>query len=930
MKISLLLLWLVLLTPLVYAQDVNIPDEKFLHELIKKGYDTNNDSIIQVSEAEAVTKLNLYQKDIYDFTGLQSFINLKWLDISHNLHLNVKGVAMDFTMMPNLVYLDASVNNFSDVNVTNLEHLDTLDIEQLNLGTFDFTGLEKLKFLNITFNKFETIDLTMFTELLHLDMAYNDLDTVDASPCVNLRRLNIGSNGLKSLDITGLTKLEELYLSKADISELDLSTQESLKRLTFSYTNLPSHYTFATLPSLEELYFSHNTIQSIDVNHLPKLKTLSCSYNEIKSLDLTGMKSLERVDCHFNEMDTLILTGCDSLTRLRAWENNYTGIDLSDQKQMFALYLSDNDFTALDLSSMDSLYYFDAHGNQLTEVDFSHNKNLETIRLQENDLTSIDVSFLHQLHDFNVQNNPNLNCLSRLPNSIRDLNYRNTGVQCISNIPTTMVDYLNALGPNFFFTLDEYQVCLPDNNPNDCPTFPTVYGNVFYDYDKDGVKDDDENNFEGLEITFNPGEQVFTTDENGYYYAILSDTGSFTATVSTPEHFDAVPQTFEVATSDYSDKIVQDIPLQSNKEVNDLYVRIPYFTRARPGFYMRYVVEVLNHGTEQVENVEVTLTIPAFELADSLSDFSANEETITYTIDKMNVGELHKIDLWGRTSLDAFGEEVEMIAEVEIDGIEDDNAENNTESVEFIVTGSYDPNDKQARDSITTEEVEAGIPLDYLIRFQNTGTDTAFNVYILDTLSDNLDLETFEVLSVSHDFEAVWYDSNVVVFTFENILLPDSIVDEPNSHGYINYQVSPKTTLVEGDSIQNTAYIYFDFNKPIVTNTVTTLVYNPPPLEEEDEEEGEEEDDDEIISSSVEEIDQGIVFYPNPIKGSKMVYFKSEQLVTLEISNSSGKLMLRKEKVSKSFSVKELPSGIYFLRYTSGDGNWGVRKLIIE
>ncbi|MCS7074896.1 MAG: T9SS C-terminal target domain-containing protein, partial [Bacteroidia bacterium] len=138
------------------------------------------------------------------------------------------------------------------------------------------------------------------------------------------------------------------------------------------------------------------------------------------------------------------------------------------------------------------------------------------------------------------------------------------------------------------------------------------------------------------------------------------------------------------------------------------------------------------------------------------------------------------------------------------------------------IRGSYDPNDKQVQPtSILPNQVTE---LRYLIRFQNTGTDTAFTVIIRDTLNPKLDISTFRILGASHPYTYSIQDQQVLHVFFHNILLPDSFTNEPKSHGYVQYAIKCKPGLTNGTVIPNTAYIYFDFNTPIQTNTVTTQV----------------------------------------------------------------------------------------------------------
>ncbi len=98
--------------------------------------------------------------------------------------------------------------------------------------------------------------------------------------------------------------------------------------------------------------------------------------------------------------------------------------------------------------------------------------------------------------------------------------------------------------------------------------------------------------------------------------------------------------------------------------------------------------------------------------------------------------------------------------------------------------GAYDPNDKQGFPLGVGEDrwVPTGQPIDYLIRFQNTGTDTAFTILVRDTLSDLLDFATLTMGAGSHTFNYRIVQPNVLEFLFNNIMLPDSNVNEPASH----------------------------------------------------------------------------------------------------------------------------------------------------
>lgn len=54
--------------------------------------------------------------------------------------------------------------------------------------------------------------------------------------------------------------------------------------------------------------------------------------------------------------------------------------------------------------------------------------------------------------------------------------------------------------------------------------------------------------------------------------------------------------------------------------------------------------------------------------------------------------------------------------------------------------------------------------------------------------------------------------------------LPDSNRNEPASHGFVQFSVSPVPQTLLGTIIRNRASIYFDFNSPVLTNTVLHTV----------------------------------------------------------------------------------------------------------
>ena len=193
------------------------------------------------------------------------------------------------------------------------------------------------------------------------------------------------------------------------------------------------------------------------------------------------------------------------------------------------------------------------------------------------------------------------------------------------------------------------------------------------------------------------------------------------------------------------------------------------------------------------------------------------------------------------------------------------------------IRDSYDPNDKQVLPTGTTIQhfTPTDAELQYQIRFQNTGTDTAYTVTVIDTLSDNLDIATLQIGAASHkyQFNVSGKGKPVLTWTFNNINLPDSTKDKLKSNGFISFSIKAKTGLVAQTKIENYADIIFDFNDPVRTNTTFNVMYDVPP----------------VVQAAVK-LDEKTVFYPKPvIAGFSPAGNFNGQQVTLTGSNFEAK-----------------------------------------
>jgi uncharacterized repeat protein (TIGR01451 family) len=236
--------------------------------------------------------------------------------------------------------------------------------------------------------------------------------------------------------------------------------------------------------------------------------------------------------------------------------------------------------------------------------------------------------------------------------------------------------------------------------------------------------------------------------------------------------------------------------------------------------------------------------------------------------------------------------------------------------------GSYDPNDKQGfPNGVGTEHnIRPGQDLDYLIRFQNTGTDTAFTVVIKDTLSAFLDPGTIRPGASSHAYTWNLSGQGVISFTFNNIMLPDSNVNEPRSHGFVQFNISPFADVPLGSVIENDAAIYFDFNTPIITNTTWHTLAKSPLIS--------------AVRPEPQKPEAGLDIWPNPFIENTSIHLdpKVTGQTNLKLFDGLGNLVFQKTSAGTviPMNLAHLPAGIYWVELRDKKGGLIGREKIVK
>jgi uncharacterized repeat protein (TIGR01451 family) len=383
-----------------------------------------------------------------------------------------------------------------------------------------------------------------------------------------------------------------------------------------------------------------------------------------------------------------------------------------------------------------------------------------------------------------------------------------------------LIQRLTMNSPSQYYSgcSDETMFTIPDLGL----TCGTVNGQVFVDGNYNCSKQTNEPAVPGAIMEVQPGPYFITANAEGSYAANLP-IGAYTiaqVSVQFEEHCAGVPQPFTISgapgpvTVNFPDSSL--VPLDVSVEMAS--------GAARPGFEVQYGINVRNHTPTNSGATQVVMTFDP-----ALGYLSANPapSTVIGNVVTWNQAQLtawqqrhYSVRLQVPPDIGLLGTVLNSSATVSTTNADAALANNSTNHA-VTVTGSYDPNDKLARTSsqysdsiyyIGTDEW-----IDYTIRFQNTGTDTAFNVVITDTLPPTLDPASLVIGAGSHPFTWEVRDDGVLKFYFINILLPDSNVNEPASNGFVGFRIRPRLPLTPGTVIENIANIYFDFNPPIIT-----------------------------------------------------------------------------------------------------------------
>ncbi len=358
----------------------------------------------------------------------------------------------------------------------------------------------------------------------------------------------------------------------------------------------------------------------------------------------------------------------------------------------------------------------------------------------------------------------------------------------------------------------------------------SMSGRVFFDENENGTLDAGEAFAGRFPIGVEPSALAVFTNDNGEY-SIYAGAGTYTITPDLGDCWELTtqPAAYVVDFNGVDAQSGFDFGVKTNNALTSGAISMTS-SATRCGFTVPFWLNFSNNGCNPANGRAALVQHPlANFLSADLAPNSTSGDTLFWDFDGLLPGENRQVKMeFTIAGVQFLGETIEMQLLVQGGNGQGDWQTITSYQYQSVINCAYDPNDKQVYPRRSEQPpFDANFTLlderlEYTIRFQNTGTDTAFNIVIRDTLSADLDWASFLPGSASHPFEATLHDDGLLEFHFRDILLPDSIVNEPGSHGYVNFTIMAKAGLAEGTNIENLAGIYFDFNPPIVTNTVSS------------------------------------------------------------------------------------------------------------
>jgi hypothetical protein len=805
-----------------------------------------------------------------------------------------------------LTGVNAQIINFTDVNFKNK----LLEADIINTIAKDLNG----DFFKIDANNDNEIQITEAENISWLDLNFSAItDLSGINSFSNLEYLDFSRNNILNTDISGLKKLKRLFLADTLIETLNLSQLINLEELHSSSGKLTS-INLSGLKMLTHLNLSFNSLKELDLSGLTNLKVIDCYENyDLQSLDLKGLIELEELTCRNSQLKFLYnLSDCKKLKKLSCENNLLNNLYLQGCTNLTTLICRNNNISNLNFSEMPKLTHVDAGSKNLTSIEVNGTTNIVQLLLDYSNIVTLDLSNFIKLEIAfcnRCESLTTIYCKNGLVewlalNSCRSLKYICADEEQYK-VLSDEINQNQLVGVNYnsycsftpggtFYTLKGKTIL--DSNNNGCDTSDLSYSNL---------------NFSITDGT-NKGN-IISNSTGDYNIPVGEGTHTITPILENPSYFTISPSSINVTFPAQASPFTQDFCITPNGNHQDVEVTILPIIPARPGFDATYKIIYKNKGNTILSGA-VSLTfndavldyvsaIPVIsgQVTDKLTWDYTNlkpyeSREITVTLNVNSPMETPAINIDDRLSFNALINPVTG----------DEKAVDNSSALRQKVVGSYDPNDKTCLEGDVITPSLIGEYVNYLIRFENTGTYPAQNIVVKDLIDlTKFDISTLVPTKASHEFVTKISEGNKVEFIFENINLP---FDNATNDGYIAFKIKTLPTLVVGDSFANEANIYFDYNFPILTNKATSTF--------------------KTLGTSDFEFSNYFSVYPNPVNDILNIGLKNSiEVQSMAVYDILGQLVIavpNAQTISK-IDVSKLTTGNYFIKMNTDKGTSSVK-----
>lgn len=448
------------------------------------------------------------------------------------------------------------------------------------------------------------------------------------------------------------------------------------------------------------------------------------------------------------------------------------------------------------------------------------------------------------------------------------------------------------------------------------PNVNMISGKAYKDFNQNQVFDSTDQLVTGNGIQITPNPYMIVTHLDGTFDAFV-DVGTYHLNIANvPNYLTENPSPTTVVFSTLDSTANIDLRLTPVPGGHDVSIDIVPVDQMIVGNNVTHKLIVTNNGTFQ-ENINVffsplTYSLP-FSNVNIIPSMSVTGNTFTTTLFNMNPGESRVFIIEYDVPiefLNILGEISNCSAEASIihtDEVLSDNYVVLSDSPK----AAYDPNIKIVNEpsKINIEYIDEIEWINYTVYFQNEGNAPAINVRIEDVIDTNLVLSTIKIIDASDDVYITVNDRKVI-FHFDSIMLPNKSFDESGSKGYVSFKFNRIQSLTLGDSIQNSADIYFDFNPEITTNTTLNEVVSY------------------LSYTTFKNVATDYVIYPNPASSFLTIQNLPEINLEIKISDAEGRVhLIQNSRKNKEFTldISNLDSGAYFINVGQS-----IRKIIIN